>query len=471
MRNAMKVKGLCAGVLACATLLVACGQTTSVVDCGEGEVYLVGNDRYCVYTQELIIEGFSCPPQMSYHGVPGGAVCSPNGSGKPLPKELEEPFTQPVTPICDNPPCDTMPEFDLSPSFDLGQDMGVEGRVPGTDMSSIGWVEPVRDPAPELFGQPVPDSTTMFRKVARSESMACLISETDVVSCWGTWQKGGQTGLITDVYNDRLSGVHNVQGVAVGLDRMCMKSKGLGPNSALETSTCWRFDDDAQGLWVLNENVLADTSQISMHHQEGRLGTLCGLTSSGELRCEAVTQDSGVIDALGRMEFLNMANFKKFSVEQVQKSGGEYFACGLTTQDAVLCATTSEQGMMSQADTKRDRIYTDVFVAERGGETVVTALRESGELDVWKGRLTFDPLQPPAGTFDELYSAFCGLQNDQVVCWDDVAQVGQVRAPVVTVLYPEHPRHFDMALDVTDERVHWCAISLAGALTCSPFEL
>jgi hypothetical protein len=456
----MRVKGLCAGVLAYAALLAACGQTTSVVDCGEGEVYLVGNDRYCVYSQELIIEGFECPPQMSYHGVPGGAVCSPNGSGKPLPKELEEPFTQPVTPICDTPPCDVMPKFDLGPSFDLGQDMGVEGSAPKTDMSTVGWIEPGRDPAPDLFGQPVPDGPTMFREVSRSESMACLISETDVMTCWGTWRKGAQSGLLT-----RRS-VREVQDVVVGLDRGCLHQSGEGGQHR-----CWRSDDDAQGLWVLNEGLLAETSQISMHHQADRLGTLCGLTASGELRCEAVTQDSGVIDALGRMEFLSMASFKQFSVEQVQRSGGEYFACGLTTQDAVLCATTPEQGMMSQGATKNDHTYVEVFVGERGGETVVSARRATGELDVWKGRLGFEVLQPPAGTFDELYSAFCGLQNDQVVCWDDVAEVGKVRAPVVTVLYPEHPRDFDMALDVTDERAHWCAISLDGVLTCSPFEL
>ena len=470
MRNSFKYNsGVWTVMLACVALMSACGQSTSLVDCGEGETHLVGNDRYCVYQQELIIEGFACPPQMSFHEVPGGAVCSPHGAGEPLPKPLQEPFTQTVDPpICENPPCDVvMPGVDMAPSFDLGLDMGVEGSEPNTDMGGAAWIEPERDPAPELFGQPVPDGSTMFRKIARSETMACLISETNVMTCWGTWRKGAQAGLITDVYNDRLQGVRDVQGVAVGLDRVCMHQAG----GAVAPSTCWRFDDDAQGLWVLDEDVLADTGQISMHHQEGRLGTLCGLTAAGELRCEATTQDSGVIDALGRMEFLGMASFDQFSVEQVRNSGGEYFACGLTTQDAVLCAMTPAQGVTSQQVTQSDHTYTEVFVGERGGETVVTARRDTGVLDVWKGRLVFEPLQPPAGTFVELYSAFCGLQNDQVVCWDDVAQVGKERAPVVTVLYPEHPRVFDMALDAPDGGAHWCAISLAGELTCSAFEL
>ncbi len=464
-------------ILSCAVLgllgfTTACGQTSSVTDCGEGDTVLVGNERYCVYRQELIIEGFDCPPQMSFHEVPGGAVCSPKGPGEPLPEQVQEPFGPVMEPdpgICANPPCEVMMPLDMGGPevfVDAGLDMGggVEGVEPRLDMDLLPFEQPTRESDPALFGQPVPLSDTMFRRVARSEKMACLITDADVMSCWGAWRNDERSGLITDVFNDLLVGVRGRSQVVVGQDRLCAAS------TEQPGTECLRFDDQGAGLWVLAEGVLPGDVELTMHHKSGRLGTLCGLDeSSGELSCIAMTEEDEVLRALTRMEFLSMVRFKQFSVEQVQTSGAEIFACGITTQDAVICASTPTQGQMSQAESRSDHTYTEVFVGERDGETVVTARRATGEVDVWRGRLDFEPLPGPTGTFVELYSAFCGLQNDQVVCWDDVAAPGRMGPPTLSVLYPQHPRHFDIALDATDGGVHWCAISLDGELTCSAF--
>ena len=63
-----------------ALLIAGCGQSASAgdaPDCGQGETLSEGGESLCVYRQEIIEEGFDCPPSASYqHDFSGGVVCS-----------------------------------------------------------------------------------------------------------------------------------------------------------------------------------------------------------------------------------------------------------------------------------------------------------------------------------------------------------------------------------------------------------
>lgn len=68
------------GLLAAALILGACALTgcpegDNGLDCGTGEAASYDGEDYCVYRQELIIEGFSCPMGLARHDFEGFALC------------------------------------------------------------------------------------------------------------------------------------------------------------------------------------------------------------------------------------------------------------------------------------------------------------------------------------------------------------------------------------------------------------
>lgn len=89
---------LTAGV---ALLAAACGPTETNLECGAGVAADIQEASYCVYKQELIIEGFECPPGLNRHDLEdvGLTVCGENPMRPPL-EHIEELKEQYAAPQC-----------------------------------------------------------------------------------------------------------------------------------------------------------------------------------------------------------------------------------------------------------------------------------------------------------------------------------------------------------------------------------
>lgn len=139
-------------MLASAALLLGAqgaGCAAQDASCGAGEERIVEDERYCLFEQQLIIEGFECPAQMVSHEVPGGVVCGPSGgpggSVQELPDALQDPFDD-VLPWC------------------LGEDCGLSVQEPAI---------------------PVATRRDEFKAVYRSASYACVVDDSNKARCFG----------------------------------------------------------------------------------------------------------------------------------------------------------------------------------------------------------------------------------------------------------------------------------------------
>ena len=95
MKRIILTAGL--GLLAAAT---ACGPTETELACGAGVNAEVNDASYCVYKQELIIEGFECPQGLNRFDIEdaGLTVCGENPMRPPIEhiEELKEQYGNPV---------------------------------------------------------------------------------------------------------------------------------------------------------------------------------------------------------------------------------------------------------------------------------------------------------------------------------------------------------------------------------------
>ena len=441
-----------------ALALSACGQTNSaIVDCGEGETRLIGNERYCLYSQELIIEGFSCPSGMSHHDVPGGVVCSPGSSGESLPDVLQEPFEpMMIDPpeVCPDPPCEMT-------DLDMGSGTSEEGELWQGDMSGIEYPDPARAVGGSMIDEPLPFSTTTFQRVTRSEGLACVVTEDDVGVCWGRWSRAdGRSGVLPNYPGER-----GVGEIVAGTDRVCMRRA-----AAADGTTCWRYDE--QGAWVIAEGILPGVSSLSMHHEGGREALVCGRDGSGALQCADVTEETALRGDLEGLGYLPSKRVDHFRIDAVARQTSD-LSCAVIPGGQVECLASRPATIaLTFTPQPGESPFEEVYVSERGGEAVVMARRQSGELSAWvRAQGDLQALTAPSGAFIELYSALCGLRDEEVLCWDRVASEGKRGEPTTSVLYPEHPRSLQIAAPSgpNDTARHFCAISLDGELTCSSF--
>ena len=393
-------------------LLSACGQRNdSFTDCGGGETQLIGNDRYCVYSNALIIEGFDCPVQMSYHEVPGGVVCSPNPSGEDLPGTIKDPF-------------------DLVP-------VGVDPV-----MTPPGKLYPVAED-PDLFGQPDPDGD-VFDEIYRSKGYACAVDGMSAASCWGP--KLSMAGsMLPDVIAD-------VAQMALAEDALCV----LDSN---KDATCY-----GNVTWTLPPTP-HQYRHISLHDD----GVFCGI-KEGSMELECVGQPE-LVRQLEQQGFANVNEaFRAFDVRHAE-AGPSPFACGVLRDGRIKC---NIDGVEAMTDATHSYEKVAVIRDASSGEVHMAGLIDSGEVDLWRGAsfvqdpgswFSLDGLP----RFDELHSAYCGKPRfgSEVVCWQDVFD--QVTGPRVTTTLKSDTRAMAQSWDASG--VRWCAILTDGELECSDFSL
>jgi hypothetical protein len=104
----------------------ACGPTTESpeADCGEGSRAEIDAQEYCVYRQELIIEGFSCPDGMQLHELPDFdlTVCGGSQGFEMPPEHVEDIGERYGTPEVENNPTNNPVQCAAVPTCDAGED-------------------------------------------------------------------------------------------------------------------------------------------------------------------------------------------------------------------------------------------------------------------------------------------------------------------------------------------------------------
>ena len=400
-------------ILAAGGVLSSCGQRNDeFVDCGPGETTLIGNERYCVYSNALIIEGFDCPVQMSYHEVPGGVVCSPNPSGQDLPGPIKDPFElDPVT--------------------------GDPVQAPP------GKLYPVASD-PDLFGQPQP-SRDVFEKIYRAKGYACAVDGAKAASCWGP-KLASMAGTIPDVLTD-------VEHMALAEDALCVLD-------ASGDATC-----HGEVTWTLPATP-HDYRHISLHDD----GVFCGLkASTSALECVG---DGELFSLLEREGFANAGkSFSSFDVRRADVTDLRSYACGVLGDGRIECVVDGERAVTDGA-----HLYTDVATLYDASSDQVrlSGLLEDGEVDLWygvafvQGPSSWFSLED-SPRFETMYSAYCGKRQvgEEVVCWGEA--FAQPATSRFTTTLRSGTRTMAQSWDASG--VRWCAISSDGELECSGFSL
>lgn len=395
---------LLAGAL---TTLGACGD--DFVNCGAGQAREIDGERYCVYSNNLIIEGFKCPSSMLPNEVPGGVVCAPSDhSGSGLPEPLKAPFDDTV-PWCVGDNCQPPPDF-----------------------------------GPHELA-PVPRSQDDFEKVYRHADYACVINKDKEATCWGPALEAADSTLPKTL--------SDVSDLALNADSLCSISTFGTPKCS------YAGQDELYSSGFFLRMIYRDITS------DGEL--VCALGDYSKplniLHCGHIDPARDLPPAL-RVQGMHGEMF--YSVDITENISGRVQAiCGVREDLTVHCR--SELGEFTKMG-----VYEQVKHWGGGSGGIACARKSArdigGPIECW--RLDDGMALPsPAGKFSQLYSAFCGFNAEaqEVQCWDQLrreAQLTPTPAPTTT-LYQGQPR--DFAIHMTLDELRWCAITLQGQLVCT----
>ncbi len=432
-----------ASIGALATFWTGCSADDAELDCGSGELARVEGDQYCLYSSELIIEGFDCPQNLQANEVPGGVVCGP--ANTPLPGELEMPFPCNGEAWCfeepNNQPINNQnPNNQTSP---LNNQTSANNTTPTNNTASNNTTPANNTTANNTSAGnntvpdeiPMPTLPTMHDKLVVYNGSACAYSAQGAL-CWGD-NSDGRLEVPTELGFEQMS---------------------LGPGAGCGVVSSSRIAMDCWG--DVGDTYLVPAPIGREIHVLGDAG--CWIDGgSGQLGCfDATSLDIGLEPLFGAGESggaFGMADFATADLQGASPGGRISTVCGATSQGALLCSSNG-------AVLEEPGAYIQV---RQNGTQRVCALSSSGSIDCWD-LLGYDRLTSPPGSYEALYSTSCGLRDDgQVVCWGALGLQENGGMVELEVIYDRRPRAFAIDPVGGQDARSWCAIEMGGQLDCS----
>lgn len=374
-------------------------------ECGRGESVQVDGAIYCLYSSELIIEGFACPQDLSATQVPGGMVCGPQGM--PLPAELEMPFECEGQGWCIDEP-DNVQNNTMSPANNL--------------------TSPPNNTPQGLFAPP--QGAVEYANLVVYDGAACAFDELGMV-CWGE-----DTG---ERISDAPTGM-GMLSVALG-DEL-----GCGIESEQKRLICWGSAKE----WRAPEQGFASVQFIK------EAGAMAALNPGDEPRFfNALGEGNEEILGMTFASMLGMVLFDTLDMRSTDPSHSET-VCGLFNDGALYCQKDA-------VIIEDSRAYRQVF---QDGLSQACALSTAGKVRCWDldaGTQKFEL----EGTFKDLYSPYCGLDAlSDVVCWGHEAQ--QLSQVVLIKRGVAHPEAFAMDYVPGTADDAWCELQqITREVRCS----
>lgn len=458
MRNATTREALAARLVMLAmvgagiSVWAGCSAEDAELDCGTGELARVDGEQYCLYSSELIIEGFDCPLDLQANQVPGGVVCGP--SNMPLPGELEMPFPCNGEAWCFEEPNNQKinnqsPNNQTSPlnnqtsanntsvnnttANNTSANNTASNNTSANNTSTNNTSPTNNTTAPDLI--PTPSGPLAYDKLAIYGLSACAYNAQGA-QCWGD-NSDGRLEVPSDLGFEQMS---------------------LGPGAGCGIVSSSRIAMDCWGDTGDTYLVPAPIGR-EIHTLWGAGCWIDGGT--GQLGCfDASSLDVGLRPLFGAQEpegAFGTADFATVDLRGASPQGRISTVCGVTSQGALICSSNG-------AELNEAANYVQV---RQNGTARVCALSSTGSIDCWD-LLGYDRLTSPPGTYEALYSTSCGLRDDgRVVCWGALGLQENGGPVEVEVLYHTRPRAF--AIDPTGNQGSrsWCAIEADGQLTCS----
>ena len=409
-----------------------CADLIDAQDCPNGgQARRHDGQLYCLYARDLIIEGFTCPHQMSQHPVPGGVVCAPAQTPpEGLPEPLQTPFEgQP-------------------PAWCIGQGCA----APQT---------PAPSPSPVELDQTFrPASRSSFERIYRHSSYACVVAADGQTQCAGPGFAPLEAALVRD--GDQRWILNGVKRLALSQDMLCSVTGGPQfEGGVLRCVTPQRLGPILNTRMTFTDIALADDR-------------ICALGDYGapldRVQCNSVASDW-----LTHMTGAGMLNERllKLDLGQGQDSCA-ITHCALTLGRQVTCAVTAMCDDRVSVDpyTLTAHVYQDVH--HHAAKRVACALRDDNRsqtqpVDCWD-LYSAQPIASPQGRFKALYSALCGLREDgRVVCWDDLHhERTPPQGPLTSrVILEDSP--IDVAIHHDADELRWCALWAGNKVQCTPF--
>jgi hypothetical protein len=279
-----------------------------------------------------------------------------------------------------------------------------------------------------------------FRAVSVGEHHRCGLDVTGHGWCWGTNLFGGldarpvgppgSMGEIQTLVPVKAASVHLFKSLSISEATTC----GLTPDGSV---WCWG-DSAGRRQYQSPHKINGSIPFVSLHMGAGRV---CGLTGEGLAHCWELFQDElSTSNSMSVVPELGMVRFKTISLGGFGMSG-----CGITTTDEAVCWGTNSNGELGNG---------------RGSIKPHTGLNDSDVPVRVAGKHAFTQISASR-------SHRCGLTPDgKAWCWGGNAngQLGDGTTidrdvPVLT----QHNQSF-VYISVGDGRS--CAVNNEGAMTC-----
>ena len=411
------------------TFVSGCADNAEI-DCGTGEVASAEGDQYCLYSSELIIEGFSCPQDLQANEVPGGVVCGP--ANTPLPGELEMPFPCNGEAWCIDEPNNMT--FNNTSSNNQTNPINNQTTNNATTPNNQA-MNNATTPFPDMI--PTPTTPVLHDRIAVHGASACAYSEQGA-RCWG----------------DNTDGRLEVPAEYTGFSHLTL---GAGAGCGVVVSSRTAMD-----CWGDVGSTLVVPAPIAREIHVARGGVGCWIAEgTGTLGCfDESSPDIGITPILSMESSIGIfsaTDFASIDLRATNVGGRISTVCGVTSQGSLLCdsngATFEEPGS-----------YVELY---HNGTQRVCARSSDKSVDCWD-LLGFDRLTSPPGKYDALYSTSCGLRDDgQVVCWGALGLQENGGMVETEVLFDRRPLAFGIDPSGAGSERSWCAIETDGAVTCS----
>lgn len=336
----------------------------------------------------------------------------------------------------------TPPALTQAPPWGIGDDNNSPAD-PAVPADPADPVDPTTVGTPHE-DQPIPLNEDDLVKVYRYADYACAINKDQEATCWGPAIDDGRVIIPTDL--------KNVRELALGRDFIC----------TIEGSGVLCYTGSATPTYIPGfmsrmtyRNISTDDNFVCA---QGDYVSPFDLLHCGDVRYGAEF-GSMVQNMIGEP-------FSDVTIAENAMGRGAK-VCGLRKDGAVYCSGRDRE-------LKKVGPYKQVMHhgSESGGKAC--AIRTSGEVECWRAE---DGLASPApaGRFSQLYSTFCGFNEDaqEVQCWEALRFSSIIQPPPdpvpTTTLYKGRPRSF--AIELARNTPYWCAISPQGSLACTDFHL
>ena len=248
------------------------------------------------------------------------------------------------------------------------------------------------------------ESDAEFRHVAAARHHTCAVETSGRVVCWGRNTKD---------QSDPPQGTF--QQIAGGHQSSC----GLMND---KTVTCWGGSGVPSGAWQPGE---------TFRHISVGVHDVCGITTSGELKCSTHVGDSSPL-AAGKVEHVDM---------------GRPYNCAITEAGELACWGSTRDP---------EPLPTGPFQHVSVGMEHGCAVRTNGDVTCW-GEDRNGEASPPSGSFETVSAGHrhtCGLRSDgRIECWGSNG-FGQATPP---------PGKFSQ---ISAGRHHTCGVTRAGRVDC-----